>query len=271
MYHCYRFIDVWMIAYDYEVLQSKDLFIIEIRDTVEKLPSALTFSSELNDFIMQFLILNPKDRPKCRSICMHPWLAGAFDALLVPKGNNHSHYGQGQGQGYHMGLGPESHKGNLRSCMGSVTHSMMSSNNSSTRVGAFGSALVLGLSNELQRTQPGTPTRMASPTGSCKTRPMGSFSESYAPKYTLPSLNIMSPRESFAPLSPLQCVGEVSIGSEKSPSSSPRALLASQSQVLLHTKGFSGLDSKEKVLLENTYDLGQAVLSAVRCRLDGTP
>lgn len=66
LYLIRRFIDVWMIAYDYEVLQSKDLFTEEIRDTVNKLPRALTFSTELNDFIMQFLILNPKDRPKTR-------------------------------------------------------------------------------------------------------------------------------------------------------------------------------------------------------------
>ena len=71
-----------MIAYDYEVLQSKDLFTLEIKEAVEKLPSALSFTSELNDFIMLFLILNPKDRLKTRTLCTHPWLCGAFDSIL---------------------------------------------------------------------------------------------------------------------------------------------------------------------------------------------
>ena len=73
-----------MVAYDYEVLQSKDLFTLEIKDAVQKLPEALSFTSELNDFIMLFLILNPKDRPKTRTLCTHPWLCGAFDSILNP-------------------------------------------------------------------------------------------------------------------------------------------------------------------------------------------
>ena len=73
---------MWMVAYDYEVLQSKDLFTLEIKDAVQKLPESLSFTSELNDFIMLFLILNPKDRPKTRTLCRHPWLCGAFDSIL---------------------------------------------------------------------------------------------------------------------------------------------------------------------------------------------
>jgi serine/threonine protein kinase len=71
--------------YILQVLQSKTLFTQEIKETVDKLPSALTFSTELNDFIMQFLTLNPNDRPICRTICMHPWLEGAFHTILSPK------------------------------------------------------------------------------------------------------------------------------------------------------------------------------------------
>lgn len=83
--HFSRFIDVWMSAYDYEVLQSKDVFTKDIKDTVDELPKSLTFSPPLNDFITQLLILNPKNRPKIRDICMHPWLDGAFEGVLVPK------------------------------------------------------------------------------------------------------------------------------------------------------------------------------------------
>lgn len=74
-----------MVAYDYEVLQSKEGFTKEIRDAVKKLPSVLNFSSELNDFIMQFLTLNPLNRPQIRALCGHPWLEGAIDSLLTPK------------------------------------------------------------------------------------------------------------------------------------------------------------------------------------------
>ena len=74
-----------MVAYDYEVLQSKEAFTVEMKDTVDKLPNALTFSTQLNDFIMQLLILNPKDRLKTRTLCTHPWLEGTFDALLASR------------------------------------------------------------------------------------------------------------------------------------------------------------------------------------------
>eukprot|EP00596_Hydrurales_sp_CCMP1899_P003596 CAMPEP_0119038458 /NCGR_PEP_ID=MMETSP1177-20130426/7418_1 /TAXON_ID=2985 /ORGANISM="Ochromonas sp, Strain CCMP1899" /LENGTH=804 /DNA_ID=CAMNT_0007001095 /DNA_START=485 /DNA_END=2900 /DNA_ORIENTATION=+ len=80
-----RFTDEWMVAYDYEVLQSKDLFTEEIFKMVETLPTLLTFDAALNDFISQLLILSSIDRPNIRTICMHPWLEGSFDALLVPK------------------------------------------------------------------------------------------------------------------------------------------------------------------------------------------
>lgn len=73
-----------MSAYDYEVLQSKTQFTKDIKDTVDELPKSLTFSDPLNDFITQLLILNPKNRPKIRDICHHPWLFGAFDFVAGP-------------------------------------------------------------------------------------------------------------------------------------------------------------------------------------------
>jgi hypothetical protein len=258
-----------MIAYDYEVLQRQDLFTEEILDTVNRLPSALTFSPELNDFIMQFLILNPEDRPKCRTICTHPWLAGAFDALLVPRGTSHSHnqYHQNNCDGFHRGVSRSgmttSHQSYTNMCNNNNNSSSSSgnSNNNSSRMGVFGSVPVLGQSSDMHRTQPGTPTRQHSPqsaSGSGSSKPqslrsLGSFSEShYAPKYTLPSLNIAPPKESTAPLSPLLYVDrDASARTEKSPNASPRAMTVSHSQLLLSTKGLSGLDSNEKVLLEN--------------------
>jgi hypothetical protein len=73
-----------MIAYDYEVLQSKTDFTRAIKDTVDELPRSLNFSEPLNDFITQLLILNPTNRPKIRDICRHPWLYGAFETVVAP-------------------------------------------------------------------------------------------------------------------------------------------------------------------------------------------
>ena len=235
-----------MIAYDYEVLQSKDLFTEEIRDTVDKLPLALTFSPELNDFIMQFLILNPKDRPKCCAICRHPWLAGAFDVLLVSRGSGHQVQYNSGGDCYRGGGGVGSRPG--------MVGGSYSSNNSG-RIGNFGSTLTHGLSNELHRTQPGTPTRLHSPQSnsskSLNLRPVGSFAEApYTSKCTLPSLNIMSPRESIFPMSPIFIEGDLTLN-DKSPCASPSAIQITHAEILTNPKGFSGLDSKEKVLLEN--------------------
>ena len=271
-----RFIDVWMIAYDYEVLQRQDLFTEEILDTVNRLPSALTFSPELNDFIMQFLILNPEDRPKCRAICTHPWLAGAFDALLVPRGTGpgHNHYQpQHICDGFHRGVtrsgmtpNHQSYSNNNNNNNNNYNNNnSSSSSNGNGNSNRFGSTHVLGQSSDMHRAQPGTPTRLHSPqsvsgsaSGSSKPqslRSLGSFTEShYPPKYTLPSLNIAPMKDSSAPLSPLLYIDRdtsASARTEKSPSSSPRAMTVSHSQLLLSTKGFSGLDSNEKVLLEN--------------------
>lgn len=73
-----RFCDVWMSAYDYEILQDKEKFTREIEQTLIRLPDALTFSSELNDFVSRFLRLRSSERPSTKKICVHPWLGGAF-------------------------------------------------------------------------------------------------------------------------------------------------------------------------------------------------
>ena len=80
-----------MSAYDYEVLQSKTQFTKDIKDTVDELPKSLTFSDPLNDFITQLLILNPKNRPKIRDICHHPWLHGAFETVTAPPKSSSKH------------------------------------------------------------------------------------------------------------------------------------------------------------------------------------
>ena len=78
-----KFCDVWMASYDYEVLQEKASFTLSIEDTLRRLPRALNFSPELNDFTLRLLQLKSSKRPTIRSIGAHPWLEGLLDQELA--------------------------------------------------------------------------------------------------------------------------------------------------------------------------------------------
>lgn len=78
-----RFCDIWMVAYDYDVLQNKDQFTATINETVEQLPDLLNFSDDLNDFILRFLELKPTKRPSVRNLAVHPWLQGVMDEAIT--------------------------------------------------------------------------------------------------------------------------------------------------------------------------------------------
>jgi serine/threonine protein kinase len=78
-----RFCDIWMVAYDYDILQNKELFTQTITETVEQLPDLLNFSSDLNDFILRFLEMKPVKRPTVRSLAVHPWLNGVMDEAIA--------------------------------------------------------------------------------------------------------------------------------------------------------------------------------------------
>ena len=69
-----QFCEVWMNAYDYEVLQEKQQFIREIDSTVERLAANLDFSNALNDFVLTFLHLRASERPDISKIITHEWL-----------------------------------------------------------------------------------------------------------------------------------------------------------------------------------------------------
>jgi serine/threonine protein kinase len=77
-----KFCDVWMTAYDYEVLQDKEKFTETIHDTVEQLPQLLNFSEELNDFILKFLELSMSKRPSTAHLCSHPWVKSLVETEL---------------------------------------------------------------------------------------------------------------------------------------------------------------------------------------------
>lgn len=74
-----------MSVYESAVNRNDEIFTADIMVAVEKFPKVLNFSPPLNDFIMRLLTLDPANRPKTRSICMHPWLDGAFDSLFASK------------------------------------------------------------------------------------------------------------------------------------------------------------------------------------------
>lgn len=78
-----RFCDIWMTSYDYDILQNKTQFAKVMEEAVETLPDVLNFSSDLNDFLMQFLRLQSTKRMSIAQICTHKWLEGSMDQELA--------------------------------------------------------------------------------------------------------------------------------------------------------------------------------------------
>ncbi len=78
-----KFCDIWMTAYDYEILQNKELFTTTITDSVDQLPDFLTFSNDLNDFIMRFLEMRALRRPQVRQLGIHQWLNGIMEEEIT--------------------------------------------------------------------------------------------------------------------------------------------------------------------------------------------
>jgi serine/threonine protein kinase len=77
-----KFCDLWMTAYDYGVLQDKEVFTETISETVDQLPDFLNFSENLNDFVKKFLELKSSKRPNAKQIARHPWLEGVCDSAI---------------------------------------------------------------------------------------------------------------------------------------------------------------------------------------------
>jgi serine/threonine protein kinase len=70
------FCEVWMGAYDYDLMQDKVRFNDEVDVTLKALPEVLSerFSKECKDFILKLLQLNGQDRPSDGSLIEHEWL-----------------------------------------------------------------------------------------------------------------------------------------------------------------------------------------------------
>ena len=75
-----RFCDVWMSAYDFEVLQDKAVFEDMIQSAVQSLPDALEFPPDLKDFIIQFLKLRSSERSGVNHFGRHAWIRDLYGA-----------------------------------------------------------------------------------------------------------------------------------------------------------------------------------------------
>ena len=73
-----RFCDVWMSAYDFDVLQDKVRFEDMIRSSVAALPDALEFPKDLKDFVIQFVKIRSSERPSVAELCRHTWMGDLF-------------------------------------------------------------------------------------------------------------------------------------------------------------------------------------------------
>ena len=80
-----KFCDMWMTAYDYEILQDKEKFKQSIEETVGNLQDLLKFSDDLNDFILKLLRIRSSERPTADKINGHPWLEGFTKKLANDK------------------------------------------------------------------------------------------------------------------------------------------------------------------------------------------
>ena len=70
-----KFCDVWMCAYDYDILQDKERFSESISQAVETLsPHLESFSPELYEFVSLFLKLRSSERPAIKKLLQHKWL-----------------------------------------------------------------------------------------------------------------------------------------------------------------------------------------------------
>lgn len=84
------FCDVWMSAYEIEIMRDKEVFLEHVVGSVGHLPQVLTFSPELCDFVRQVLTIDGKERPTSAELCQHEWVKNKFSKHLVT-GHDHPH------------------------------------------------------------------------------------------------------------------------------------------------------------------------------------
>lgn len=77
-----RFGRLWMPAYDYQVLQTRDTFHAAITQLCAQLPLALPFSDELNDFLLGLLSVDSFARSSLHHAGRHPWIKDLMDAAV---------------------------------------------------------------------------------------------------------------------------------------------------------------------------------------------
>lgn len=77
-----RFCDIWMGAYDYEVMQDKGRFDVAVCENTQRLPKCLDFSHELNEFVIRILKKSHAERPNISELCKFPWVQARFEKTL---------------------------------------------------------------------------------------------------------------------------------------------------------------------------------------------
>ena len=77
-----RFTNYWMGAYEYEIMQNKDNFAIEIAKTVKLLPNNLKDQDpKLSDFLISFTNMDDKARPTVAKMMEHPYIASSVKKM----------------------------------------------------------------------------------------------------------------------------------------------------------------------------------------------
>ena len=77
-----KFCDLWMTAYDYEIMQDKERFSKEIETSIGNLQVNLDFSDPMKSFVLRVLTIDTENRASAREISLHPWFEGALESAV---------------------------------------------------------------------------------------------------------------------------------------------------------------------------------------------
>lgn len=86
------FCDVWMSAYELEVMRDKASFMEHVYGSVNHLPNVLMFSPELCDFVLSVLTVDSNLRPTSAEACQHKWVKSAIVEHDNGSEEHHDHH-----------------------------------------------------------------------------------------------------------------------------------------------------------------------------------
>lgn len=82
------FLNHWMVPYEPDVLQNKELFRREIHKSTAGLPSILKFSSNLNTMLTDLLQYDPNKRPTAQQLLQSDWIKAVYTTTNIYAGGN---------------------------------------------------------------------------------------------------------------------------------------------------------------------------------------